>query len=57
MPVIEAIFFDIDGTLVDSKRDIAAAVNHMLRAMRLPEKPVSEISSYVGRGVKDLMNL
>jgi phosphoglycolate phosphatase-like HAD superfamily hydrolase len=34
MPVIEAIFFDIDGTLVDSKRDIAAAVNHMLRATR-----------------------
>ena len=48
---IDTIFFDVDGTLVDAKRDISAAMNAALREMSLPERPHEEIISYVGSGV------
>ena len=52
---VDAIFFDVDGTLVDSGADITNAVNHTLRSLKLPEQPREEIISYIGTGVKDLM--
>lgn len=52
---IDAIFFDVDGTLVDSRKDIANAVNYVLRQLGLKEKPSGEIVSYIGTGVKDLI--
>ncbi|HRY16511.1 MAG TPA: phosphoglycolate phosphatase, partial [Candidatus Competibacteraceae bacterium] len=33
---ITALFFDLDGTLVDSVPDLTAAVNVMLRQLGLP---------------------
>jgi len=36
MKVVEAIVFDLDGTLVDSARDIVAALNHALGAAGWP---------------------
>ena len=52
---IDAIFFDVDGTLVDARNDIVDAVNHVLRRLGFPEKPFEEIVSYIGTGVKDLI--
>lgn len=52
---IDVIFFDVDGTLVDSSDDIVSAVNFTLRKLRLPEKPKSQIVSYIGTGVSDLI--
>lgn len=56
MPLaIDTIFFDVDGTLVDAKKDISVAMNRALREMGLPEKPHEEIISYVGSGVGRLI--
>jgi phosphoglycolate phosphatase-like HAD superfamily hydrolase len=36
-----AVLFDLDGTLVDSRADLAHAVNAALRAVGLPERSAS----------------
>ena len=53
---IDAIFFDVDGTLVDARSDIVDAINYLLRQMGFPEKSFDEIVSYIGTGVKDLVS-
>lgn len=47
---IRLIVFDLDGTLIDSRRDLANAVNGMLRAMKRPALPENVIAEYVGDG-------
>lgn len=49
------IIWDLDGTLIDSKRDIAFAVNQTLA--RIDHPPVEDeiIYSYVGNGVRPLI--
>ncbi|OGW78273.1 MAG: hypothetical protein A2Z83_08305 [Omnitrophica bacterium GWA2_52_8] len=50
------IFYDLDGTLVDTRRDIVEAVNHMMGAMsRRPLEPAAA-ESYVGRGLHYLIS-
>lgn len=49
------ILFDLDGTLVDSGRDIAESVNRTLEANQLQQLPPEEIISFVGDGVRRLM--
>lgn len=55
MPAPELLVFDLDGTLVDSKKDIANAVNHAFS--RFDIAPLSEeiIEKYVGTGVQPLI--
>jgi len=53
--VIRAVVFDLDGTLVDSATDLALAVNHALRGLGLPERPASEIATFVGEGAARLV--
>ena len=52
---IAAVAFDLDGTLVDSRRDIAEAANHALRESGREELSIDEISGYVGDGAKKLL--
>lgn len=51
---INHIFFDVDGTLVDSRKDIVKSINYALRKLGVKEKPFESIVSYIGTGVKDL---
>ena len=51
----DAVLFDLDGTLLYTLADIAAAVNGALREMRRPERTVTEIRSMVGNGAKMLI--
>ena len=51
----QLILYDLDGTLVDTREDIAQAANHMLRQMGSPELPHDVIAGYVGRGVHHLI--
>lgn len=51
----ELIIFDLDGTLVDSKRDIAYAVNQTLARIDHPPLDNELIYQYVGHGVKPLI--
>jgi phosphoglycolate phosphatase len=46
-----ACVFDLDGTLVDSLRDIADSVNHCLELLGLPPYPVAAYRDMVGEGI------
>jgi len=47
--------FDLDGTLVDSVDDLAAAVNHALALVGLPLRSREEVRSFVGDGARVLL--
>lgn len=49
------VIFDLDGTLVDSGRDIAAAANHARAAAGLPPLSDAVAIGYVGDGVQRLL--
>lgn len=49
------IFFDLDGTLIDSKQDIAAAVNYARRETGLPELPLQTVADFTGDGMANLV--
>ena len=52
---IRMLVFDLDGTLIDSKVDLANSVNHALGAFGLPALPHPLIYSYVGDGASMLI--
>src|SRR6185437_7932062 len=47
---IRLVVFDLDGTLIDSRRDLATAVNAMLGEMGRPALPDKVVAEYVGDG-------
>lgn len=51
----ELVICDLDGTLVDSRLDLAAAVNRMLEDLDRPPLPVEQIVTFVGNGVVSLL--
>jgi len=55
LPVRLGIVFDLDGTLIDSRLDIAAAANDALARNGFARLSVDEISSYVGDGARLLV--
>lgn len=54
-PMLELIIFDLDGTLIDSKADIATSVNHALAQENFPTLDQQTIESFVGRGMMHLI--
>jgi phosphoglycolate phosphatase len=52
---IKLLVFDLDGTLVDSRIDLANSVNAMLRHYGRPELPLDVIASYIGNGAPMLV--
>src|SRR4051812_10449014 len=53
--VPKAVLIDLDGTLLDTAPDLAAAANRMLVALKMPTRSVHEISTYVGKGITRLV--
>lgn len=49
------IIFDLDGTLLDTLEDLAAAVNYALREHHLPTHDLPAIRMMVGNGVRRLV--
>jgi phosphoglycolate phosphatase len=49
------VVFDLDGTLIDSRRDIARAANAMLVEAALPQLSEETIASFVGDGARLLV--
>lgn len=47
--------FDLDGTLLDTLRDLAFSTNYALRQHGMPEHPISDIRQFVGNGVGKLI--
>ena len=52
---IKLLIFDLDGTLVDSRIDLANSVNAMLRHYGKPTLPNHLIASYIGNGAPMLV--
>ena len=51
----DTYIFDLDGTLLNTLNDLATAVNYALRQFGMPEHSVEDIRSFVGNGVRLLM--
>jgi phosphoglycolate phosphatase len=49
------VLFDLDGTLVDSAPDIAAALNAALAELGQPTHPLPTVTGYVGDGAAKLV--
>jgi len=58
LPRIEAqiIVFDLDGTLIDSKQDIADSLNWTLARLGYEPIPMPVIESFVGNGIMPLIH-
>lgn len=55
-PIIHTLIFDLDGTLVDTKKDLARAVNHALKSIDRPQMSDKAIIHDVGDGLRALLN-
>lgn len=53
--IIRAVFFDLDGTLVDSLGDLTDAVNHIRGVFSLPEESEDAVRLKVGKGARNLL--
>jgi len=51
----QVVLFDLDGTLLNTLEDLTGAVNHVLIAHGLPLRSCKEIRSFVGNGIRKLM--
>lgn len=50
------LIFDLDGTIVDSQRDITAAVNSVRKDFGFEPLTIEKVRSYMGSGVKALVD-
>ena len=53
--MVKLIVFDLDGTLIDSRLDLAGAVNHMRGTMGLEPLTADRVIPFVGNGVPNLV--
>ena len=51
----KVVIFDLDGTLLYTLEDLADSVNYALKTFGYETKTNEEILSYVGNGVRHLM--
>lgn len=49
------IIWDLDGTLMDTLKDLYLAVNHALKTYGEPPRTIDEVRQFVGNGVRNLM--
>ena len=52
----QVIIFDLDGTLIDSRQDLATGINLMRRRYGLGPLPVETVASFVGEGIRNLVS-
>lgn len=51
----KTIIFDLDGTLLDTLSDLAAATNYALAQHSLPQRSTDEVRRFVGNGIRKLI--
>lgn len=51
----QLIIFDLDGTLIDSRADLTAGINHMRGHYGLAALSIDTVSGYIGNGVRLLV--
>jgi phosphoglycolate phosphatase len=54
-PRYRHVCFDLDGTLVDSRADLADTVNHVLADLGRPAMPAAVVQGFVGDGARKLV--
>jgi phosphoglycolate phosphatase len=54
-PIIRAVLFDLDGTLLNSLADIGAAMNRVLARLSLPPRRPAEYRRFIGSGMDMLV--
>ena len=54
---LEAVLFDLDGTLLDTAPDFARVLNHMLAERDMPALPYPRIRATVSHGARALVEL
>lgn len=54
-PDVRAVLLDLDGTLLDSAADLAAAANRMLAELGLPERDQALVATFLGKGIPMLV--
>jgi len=52
---ISTLVFDLDGTLVDSSRDIRTALNMVMKDAGMPQLTLAQVKSLVGHGARSLI--
>lgn len=52
---MDLIIFDLDGTLIDSRRDIATSVNELLGLLGKPRLANERVYGFIGNGVRRLL--
>ena len=52
---VKAVMIDLDGTLIHTAPEIAAAANLMLLDLSLPVLPLKIVESYIGAGAQMLV--
>lgn len=55
--MIQAVLFDLDGTLADTALDLGGALNTQLARHGLPEKSMDEIRTQASHGAAGLLKL
>jgi phosphoglycolate phosphatase len=53
--VLKAVLLDLDGTLLDTAPEIAAAANAMLAGQGLPALPAAQVRDFIGQGIPKLV--
>jgi phosphoglycolate phosphatase len=53
--MIRAVLCDLDGTLLDTAPDLAAAVNRMLDELGHPRRSLEQVTNDIGRGTRKLV--
>lgn len=53
--MIKAVLFDLDGTLLDTAPDLAAAANAMLAERGLGPLPILQVRDFIGQGIGPLV--
>ncbi len=52
---LKAAIFDLDGTILDTLGDLFNSVNYSLKLCNLPSRTIDEVRSFVGNGIRLLI--
>lgn len=52
---VDAVIFDLDGTILDTLEDLKNSVNYALSNNGLPERSLEEVRAFVGNGIRLLV--
>ena len=53
---LQAVLFDLDGTLVDTVEDLTVSVNEALKGLGRPLRTREEVRGFIGDGARQLVD-